>query len=522
MRQNRIYRAWACGLALMTAVGMTACGTNESKAPAASESGYQIKGTDDKEETVLITCGQDGITIAGEGAVNDGGMITISQSGTYRLKGVLEEGRIEVDVKETDAVTLVFDGFEITGSGYPAVYGGKCEGVTLVLEDGTVNRVTDSETYDLPEGEDEPDAAVFLQSDLTIPGEGPLEVNGNYSDGIRSKGNLKVDSGILKVSAKEDGIKGKDSLVVDGGTIAVAAGDDGVKSSKGGVIINGGTLNVEESEEGIEAKTIDINGGSVTIRSNDDGINAVDPDSKAEEADNMKKMSSFEAAEGVYVRINGGIVTIHADADGVDSNGDFYVDGGELYITGPSGGGDGALDYNGNGIITGGVVAAAGSSGMAQGFSEGSEQPGIMVYFDSPKEAGTQIVLEDEAGTPLVSFTPQAAYECVVLSAPQLEAGNTYRISSGDEIIETVLEESQNVVGTVKAGRGMNGAAGGPRMGGQENGRGMGKRQEGMEPGQKPEGMDEALPQDLDAGERTPKKPADKPDGGGEPANPTE
>ena len=59
------------------------------------------------------------------------------------------------------------------------------------------------------------------------------------------------------------------------------------------------------------------------------------------------------------------MVTVNVSGDGIDSNGDIEVTGGELYISGPTSNGDGAIDCDGSATITGGIVVAAGSTGMA-------------------------------------------------------------------------------------------------------------------------------------------------------------
>lgn len=396
-----------------------------------------------------VFCDQTSVSIEGDGVSEDGGIITITSAGTYRFEGTLTEGRIVVDAAKEDTIILELNGFEITSSDLSAIYGIKSGEIRLKLMDGTVNKVTDGTEYVLEEGEDEPDAAIFSKGDLIIEGSGSLEVTGNYSDGIRSKDNLNILSGEITVTAKEDGMKGKDSLVVDGGTITVHAGDDGIKS-KGAVIINDGSIQVAESYEGIEALTIDINGGTVDITSADDGLNAVED--TADTSENGRRQGNFAVTENAYIRVSGGTVLINASADGIDSNGHFYVDGGELYISGPTSGGDGALDYNGNGIITGGVVIAAGSSGMAQTFSEGSEQNSILVYFENTQTAGTEIAVTDASGNVIASYAPIKEYSSAVISAPGLETDGTYKITAGEEIQEVTITDVLTTSGTKAAG----------------------------------------------------------------------
>ena len=198
---------------------------------------------------------------------------------------------------------LVLDGFAVSCSDTSPIYGLQCKKLILTLAEGTENQVSDGSSYvfENPD-DDEPDAAIFCKGDLTVNGSGSLTVNGNYSDGIRSKEDLKIISGQIQVTAVKDGLKGKDSLTVKDGQIQITSGEDGLKANndsdpdKGYLIIDGGqiqisagddgihsetwltihdgTITVEESNEGIEGMKIDINGGSISVSSEDDGINA--------------------------------------------------------------------------------------------------------------------------------------------------------------------------------------------------------------------------------------------------------
>jgi len=113
-------------------------------------------------------------------------------------------------------------------------------------------------------------------------------------------------------------------------------------------------------------------------------------------------------------------VYINAQGDGIDSNGNFYLEGGEVYVSGPTNGGNGALDYGGEGIATGGVLIAVGSVGMAQGFSSSSEQCSILYSLASLQQGGKTVTLTDAQGTVLASFAPEKEYQSVVITAPQM------------------------------------------------------------------------------------------------------
>lgn len=200
--------------------------------------------------------------------------------------------------------------------------------------------------------------------------------------------------------------------------------------------------------------------------------------------------------DGVYTRIAGGEIWLDASADGIDSNGDFYMEGGTLYLSGPVSDGEGILDYNGTATITGGTVIAAGSAGMMQTFSDESTQNYLVVYYTETQEAGTAIQLQNADGTVLAEYTPEKAFVAAIVSSPELETGNTYQVVTGEESVEMTVSGLTTISGTPSkgidgpGGRGMDGRGGnGPEgVTTPENG----ERPEGMTPperGERPDGM---------------------------------
>ena len=133
------------------------------------------------------------------------------------------------------------------------------------------------------------------------------------------------------------------------------------------------------------------------------------------------------ASEDCLIQINGGTVTIQAGGDAVDSNGYVEVTGGTL-LGASSGNGDSesALDYEYGATVTGGTVLLAGSAGMAESFTEGT-QPFALVMAQG--SAGAKVTVTDAAGTSLVDYTAPVAFQCVVVSAPQLAEGDAGTVS---------------------------------------------------------------------------------------------
>jgi hypothetical protein len=147
-----------------------------------------------------------------------------------------------------------------------------------------------------------------------------------------------------------------------------------------------------------------------------------------------------DTQEDANINIAGGIIYINAEGDGVDSNGYFTMSGGELYVTGPSNGGNGALDYGISATITGGIVVAAGQSDMAVNFDSDSTQGSILVNTSSQNEAGTQIVLTDSNGNKIIEWTMEKRYNSVVISCPDIVDGGTYTVQMGDNSTEVTMD----------------------------------------------------------------------------------
>ena len=143
----------------------------------------------------------------------------------------------------------------------------------------------------------------------------------------------------------------------------------------------------------------------------------------------------------------------------MDSNGELTVSGGELYVSGPTSNGDGALDFDGTGTITGGTVVAVGSSGMAQNFGSSSTQGSVLLTVGS-QSAGTTVTLSDSDGNVLVSYQPESAYASVVISCPGLTVGEKYIVSAGS--YSKTITLSSLIYGS-GGGMGGGGMGGGPR-----------------------------------------------------------
>lgn len=293
------------------------------------------------------------------------------------------------------------------------------------------------------------------------------DANGNpvSAKGLKSGDALAVRGGVIVVDSQDDALHAAGDIVVSGGTLQLATGDDGVHSDAT-VTVSGGSIEITEGYEGIEGNDVVITGGEIRLNVNDDGLNAAGGNDRSGFGGwfDGDRFGSSDSA----ITISGGIIYIKAAGDGIDSNGDLYVTGGEIYVSGPENGANGALDYDRTGQITGGVVMAVGSSQMAMNFGDASTQGSILTNVVSCK-AGDEVLLLDAQGNTLVSYTAESSFNSVVVSCPQLKVGRTYTLSAGGNETEITMESL--IYGSGMGGFGGRGGMGNPGgWGGQGGG----------------------------------------------------
>jgi hypothetical protein len=220
----------------------------------------------DAAEVVAVSLDGDTINTVAANTTVDGNVLTLTSAGTYRFSGVLTDGQIIVDTSDQEIVRLILAQAEVNCADSAPIYIRNAAKVMIVLEENTENRVTDGDSYIYADTEEEePNAAIFSKSDLTIYGTGTLTVSANFNDGIASKDGLIIASGNIFVNAQDDGIRGKDYLVVKAGDIIINAAGDGFTSDNedddgmGYVYLESGNLDITAAGDGIQAA------GSVTV-----------------------------------------------------------------------------------------------------------------------------------------------------------------------------------------------------------------------------------------------------------------
>ena len=467
---------------LSLAMALGACGsyagaaTSLAARSATEANAKQREGTVENtaDATVISANGSD-ITVSGDGAVAADGTVTIQKAGTYVLRGNFAEGQLVADAEEGAEIKLIFDGFTISNSTNAPLVFESGASVTIVLQDGTENAVSD-----LRNSAEDNKAAIYAKSDLTISGNGTLAVQGNAEDAIHSEANVTVEGGTLTLKAGDDGIHADETLTV-----------------------RNGNINVTESEEGLEGLVVDIQGGVITVTAKDDGINASDGSGS--------DAAPGQATEGAAVRISGGMVTVKAGGDGIDSNGDLTISGGTVVVDGPSDGGNAPLDYDGKGVITGGTVFVTGDSGMFQTLNDsGSTQKSLVVSLNSTQGAGTKVTIADSKGNVVYENTATTqAFNTLLFSAADLKQDENYTVTVGSESRTVTVSDSANINSENGGNHGAPGSKpegrpngqrpeGRPENGGRQDNRRNGRGERNGRPSGRGQQNDDALGEDRD------------------------
>lgn len=248
------------------------------------------------------------------------------------------------------------------------------------------------------------------------------------TNGLKAGSLILIDEGGFEVSSKEDSFHSNGDIEINGGSFTAAAGDDGFHADSN-LIINGGSITVSQSYEGLEGQKVTVTGGNIDITASDDGINAAGSSSSSSTGGRPGSSDS-----NALITIGGGYIVVNASGDGIDSNGNVAITGGTLLVSGPADNGNGAFDYGGEATVSGGTVIFCGSSGMAQGFSDKSEQASFMYTLDSSASAGSSVALTDEKGNVIASFIPAKQYNNVVISTPSLKNGSSYKLVIGGTV----------------------------------------------------------------------------------------
>jgi hypothetical protein len=306
----------------------------------------------------VITLNGTSIMVSGTGATVEGCVVTITEPGDYVVSGTLDNGQIIVNAADEDKVKLIMNGVSIQCDTSAPIYVLSADKVIIELAEGSVNMVSDGTSYELIEGSDEPDAAIFSKDDLKIKGTGTLYVTGNYMRGIHSKDTLQIEEATIYVTAADDGLRGNNAVEITDTYIVVDAGADGIRTNnseeegRGYILIDGGHIEITSVLDGIQAVTdLTINTGEIVITSGGGSVNSSSDtgednvwgnwggmgggpggDRPSDNATTVDEESAKAIKGTVSVTITGGTFVIDSSDDAIHSNGNVTISGGQFEI----------------------------------------------------------------------------------------------------------------------------------------------------------------------------------------------
>lgn len=410
-----------CKKLLITLVENTENTLSDSKNTFTSNSSSSNSSTDNPNGTLYC---KDDLTIKGSGnlTVNGKSNNAIVSKDDIRITG----GNITVvannnGIKGKDSVELYDGTYNITSSGdgiksdntkdedkgYILIDNGKLtinsdeDGIqadnSILILNGEVNITSGGDSKNAEPHKDDMMNGRFNNNTTDTTEESEETVS---TKGIKSTNNLSINGGSITIDSCDDAIHSDTTVTINNGTININSGDDGIHADSI-LSVNDGTLTINESYEGLESAVININGGKTSVTSSDDGVNASD-----------------------------GYLYVNADGDGLDSNGDLTISGGTVIVYGPTNDGNTALDYDSSLNLNGGLLLAAGSSGMLEMPSNSSKQNSIVTYLTSQNE-DTIVNVTDSDGNIIAAFAPEKSFSSVIISSQELKTNSSYTISLG-------------------------------------------------------------------------------------------
>ena len=308
---------------------------------------------------------------------------------------------------------------------------------------------------------------------------GMMEGNSNKSTisakGLKAVKTLTISGGTITIVACDDGIHSDTDVYITDGSIHLRAGDDGIHA-EGELTIAGGVLTIAQSYEGLEALHITVMGGTNRITASDDGANATNGEGGGFGGPGGMPPGGFPGGRPrsggtatvastdntPLLKFAGGYTVFNAGGDGIDSNGNIDITGGTVIVYGPTDNGNGPID-SGDGnygvTISGGLLLAVGSSGMAETAENNGQAVLAASWRSGGLSAGETIGIVDSNGKVLAAFKLPKAIQSIVFSCADLTSGQTYSVVGGgsftgdapDGVIDPATYTGYETLGEIEA-----------------------------------------------------------------------
>ncbi|MBR4325374.1 MAG: carbohydrate-binding domain-containing protein, partial [Bacteroidales bacterium] len=296
----------------------------------------------------------------------------------------------------------------------------------------------------------------------TLIDKGTFEITSG-DEGFQSDGTITINGGTFNIKKSEKCIAALGDITINGGDftltptvayetetsnggwgfqnepdgsghgICIKKNDDDLRT--GNVTINGGKINITDSYEGIQGVVITINDGEVWVKSDDDSFNASNGTEQMGGGWGQRPGQQTTTTTPA-LNFNGGFVYVQTTGDGIDSNGELNITGGVVLVS-QNGQANEPIDA-GDGYepkITGGVVIAAGSQGMASAPSTTQT-----AFFTSATGSANQVfAVNDSDDKNIIAWKIPQAYQVITVSTSKMTTGSYSIITNatvkGDEYV---------------------------------------------------------------------------------------
>lgn len=336
----------------------------------------------DEENSVQIELSDSGCICDSDAVQIAENTVTVIEEGTYIFSGTMSDGRIIVEVEDTEKVQIVLDGVNITSKDSAAIYVREADKVFLTTAKDSQNTLVNGGTYTAID-ENNIDAVIFSKSDLTLNGSGALNIEAEAGHGVVSKDDLVLASGVYNIQAELHGLTGKDSVRIAGGNYTITSGKDGIHAENkddtelGFVYLADGTFHITAAGDGVSAGNwLQVDGGVYTIQAGEGSANVQQTDEgwqfnpgymeqNQDASEDTVSMKGMKAAGDLT--ITGGQYSVDSADDAIHSNANVVINDGEFTILS----GDDGIHADAETIISGGRISIEKSYEGIEGLSIG-------------------------------------------------------------------------------------------------------------------------------------------------------
>ena len=279
---------------------------------------------------------------------SDGETVTITSKGIYLISGSSKDVTIVInDEKESGNIYLVFDNVTMENSSKPCVI--------VETADKVILQCVGTNTLSYTGSDEKYDGAVYAKDDLTINGNGTLEIDSSMH-GIVCKKDLRITGGEIRIEADAIGIQSMKTLRISGATVDIASGHDGIQiqgdSEENFLYVASGTISIDAGYDGIDIDkesdsasaqcllaggqiSISAGGGSQNAKNSKTSQKGIQCDGDIKVGDVKLTISSADDAlhstENVY--LTDGTLEFSSSDDGVHADNAISISGGKVSVT---------------------------------------------------------------------------------------------------------------------------------------------------------------------------------------------